>query len=97
VSKLSYFSSYVDSTRRLAVNLSGGAGEDLKKMMAEHNLVAVVDHNNDGISLDVQYLKQAEHLMRTSNFKTAIKYTHKSLEINPEYTVSKYNFLHAEI
>ena len=68
------------------------AGEDLKKMMAEHNLVAVVDHNNDGISLDVQYLKQAEHFMRTSNFKAAIKYTHKSLEINPEYTVSNKKF-----
>ena len=84
-----FSSSYVDSTRRLAVNLSGGAGEDLKKMMAEHNMMVKEDHQNDGISLDVQYLKQAEHLMRTSNFKAAVKYTHKALEINPEYTVSK--------
>ena len=42
------FFSYVDSTRRLAVNLSGGAGEDLKKMIAEHNLVTKEDHTNDG-------------------------------------------------
>ena len=73
----------------MAVNLSGGAGEDLKKMMAEHHLMVKEDHQNDGISLDVQYLKQAEHLMRTCNYKAAIKYTHKALEINGEYTVNK--------
>ena len=81
--------SYVDSTRRLAVNLAGGGGGDLKQLMAEHSLGVKEDTSNSGISLDVVYLKQAEHLMRSDNYKTAIKYTHKALEINPEMTVSK--------
>ena len=81
--------SYVDSTRRLAVNLAGGGGGDLKQLMAEHSLGVKEDTSNSGISLDVVYLKQAEHLMRSDNYKTAIKYTHKALEINPEMTVSE--------
>ena len=79
--------SYVDSTRRLAVNLAGGGGGDLKNLMAEHSLIVNENTSNSGISLDIVYLKQAEHLMRSDNYKTAIKYTHKALEINPELTV----------
>ena len=73
----------------MAVNLAGGGGGDLKQLMAEHSLGVKEDTSNSGISLDVVYLKQAEHLMRSDNYKTAIKYTHKALEINPEMTVSK--------
>ena len=70
--------------------MSGGAGEDLKKMMAEHSLKIKEEANNTGISLDIQYLHQAEHLLRTSNFQTAIKYTVKALEINPDSKVKRY-------
>ena len=71
----------------MAVNLSGGAGEDLKKMMSEHHMMLKEDISNKGISLDVQYLKQAQHLLRTTNYPIAIKYTVKALEINPESQV----------
>ena len=71
----------------MAVNLSGGAGEDLKKMMSEHHIMLKEDISNKGISLDVQYLKQAQHLLRTTNYPIAIKYTVKALEINPESQV----------
>ena len=73
----------------MAVNLAGGGGGDLKQLMAEHQLGVKEDTSNSGISLDIVYLKQAEHLMRSDNYKSAIKYTHKALEINPELTVSK--------
>ena len=79
--------SYVDSTRQLGVNLSGGAGEDLKKMMAEHSLMAKEDTSNAGISQDVTYLKQAAHLLRTGNYKFALKYTINALEFNPNSKV----------
>ena len=65
----------------------GGGGGDLKQLMAEHSLGVKEDTSNSGISLDIVYLKQAEHLMRSDNYKSAIKYTHKALEINPELTV----------
>ena len=71
----------------MAVNLAGGGGGDLKQLMAEHSLGVKEDTSNSGISLDIVYLKQAEHLMRSANYKSAIKYTHKALEINPELTV----------
>ena len=71
----------------MAVNLSGGAGEDLKKMMAEHHLMQKEDLSNQGISQDVTYLKQAEHLMRTTNYSCAVKYTVKALEFNPDSKV----------
>ena len=67
--------------------MSGGAGEDLKKMMAEHHLMQKEDLSNVGISQDVTYLKQAEHLMRTTNYSCAIKYTVKALEYNPDSKV----------
>ena len=57
--------------------------------MLKHSEGVKENTSNSGISLDVVYLKQAEHLMRSDNYKTAIKYTHKALEINPEMTVSK--------
>ena len=65
-------------------------------MMAEHSLMAKEDLSQVGISQDVTYLKQAEHLMRTSNYACAVKYTVKALEFNPEskvnITVWVYNF-----
>ena len=79
--------SYVDSTRRTAVNLSGGAGEDLKRLMGEKNMLTKEDDSNSGIAIDITYLKQAEHLLRTSNYSSALKYTLKALEINPESLV----------
>ena len=57
-------------------------------MMASHNLMAKQDSSNAGISLDTQYLCQAEHLMRTTNYQYAIKYTVKALEFNPDSKVS---------
>ena len=86
------FYSYADSTRNLAVNLSGGAGEDLKAKFSEHKMMQKEDNSNQGISLDVQYLKQAEHLLRTTNYPIAIQYTVKALEINPESQVIRIFF-----
>ena len=76
----------MDSTRRTAVNLSGGAGEDLKRMLGEKKLLSEEDINK-GISTDVTFLKQAEHLLRTANYQGAIKYIVKSLETNPDSKV----------
>ena len=56
-------------------------------MMAEHHLMQKEDLSNVGISQDVTYLKQAEHLMRTTNYSCAIKYTVKALEFNPDSKV----------
>ena len=84
------FHSYVDSTRQVATNLSGGAGEDLKRIMNEKKMLIAEEELGDGIASDITYLKQAEHLLRTASYPTAIKYTMKALEINPE---SKVNIL----
>ena len=56
-------------------------------MMAEHSLMAKEDTSNCGISLDVTYLKQAAHLLRTGNYKFALKYTINALEFNPNSKV----------
>ena len=74
--------------------MSGGGGEDLKKMMAEHSFKLKEEANNTGISLDIQYLHQAEHLLRTNSYQTAIKYTVKALEINPDSKVNKVKYLY---
>lgn len=39
---------------------------------------------NKGLSIDVTYLKQAEHLLRTENYQSATKYTFKALDLNPD-------------
>ena len=50
--------------------------------MAEHSLMQKEDTSNSGISQDVTYLKQASHLLRTGNYKFALKYTINALEYN---------------
>ena len=56
-------------------------------MMAEHSLMAKEDLSNAGISQDVTYLKQAAHLLRTGQYKIALKYTINALEFNPNSKV----------
>lgn len=55
----------------------------MKRIMGEKKLLSDEDVNQ-GISIDVTYLKQAEHLLRTANYQSAIKYTFKALDLNPE-------------
>ena len=76
--------SYVDSTRMTAVNFTGG--DDLKRLMGDKKILTE-DEQNLGISIDITYLKQAEHLLRTNAYTSAIKYTLKALELNPDSTV----------
>ena len=89
ISNQIFTTSYVDSTRRTAVNLSGGAGEDLKRLMGEKKLLSEEDAQS-GISIDVTFLKQAEHLLRTAKYAAAINYTIKALEVNPESKVGHF-------
>ena len=70
-----------------AVNFTGGG--DLKQLMGEKKIMTE-DEQNMGISIDITYLKQAEHLLRTNAYQSAIKYTLKALELNAESTVKQF-------
>jgi len=67
-----------------AVNFTGGG--DLKQLMGDKKILTE-DEQNLGIAIDITYLKQAEHLLRTNAYQSAIKYTLKALELNPESMV----------
>ena len=67
-----------------AVNFTGGG--DLKQLMGDKKILTE-DEQNLGIAIDITYLKQAEHLLRTNAYQSAIKYTLKALELNPDSMV----------
>ena len=61
----------------------------MKQLMGEKKIMTE-DEQNMGISIDITYLKQAEHLLRTNAYQSAIKYTLKALELNAESTVKQF-------
>ena len=58
----------------------------MKQLMGDKKILTE-DEQNLGIAIDITYLKQAEHLLRTNAYQSAIKYTLKALELNPDSMV----------
>ena len=87
--KLGIFSpSYVDSTRMISVGGIGkGQDGDLKQMIRTNKMLRDAEEEKN-CSNDAMFIKQAEHMLRTSQFEAAIKYIYKALEANPDSIVS---------
>ena len=70
----------------------GGVGKgfvgDLKNMIRAAKEAAEEGANAN--RLDLMYIKQAEHMLRTDSYLAAVRYTMKALEINPESIVRNY-------
>ena len=81
--------SYVDPTRMISVGGIGkgdASGGDLKAMIRTNKLLRESEEEKNSAN-DAMFIKQAEHMVRSSQFEAAIKYIYKALEMNPESVV----------
>ena len=81
--------SYVDPTRMISVGGIGKgdpSGGDLKAMIRTNKLLRESEEEKNSAN-DAMFIKQAEHMVRSSQFEAAIKYIYKALEMNPESVV----------